>query len=395
MGGQAIYILLPSSLTELSYACSIPWLGTSPLELSCFAVFWLVQMVALWKGMRGIRQLEKYSAPVLIMLLFLLLAWAYVKAGGFGPMLSQPSMLSPSEFWSLFFPSLTASVGNWAGMALSIPDFARYARSQKDQVLGQLGLPLFMGCYAFIGLVVTSSTVVIFGRVISNPIDLLAAIGGTFVKVFAVPGVCLAILTTNVPANLVAPANSLVSLSPSTFSFKSGAIVSALIGAILFQPWKILKSPDSFVYTWLVGFSAILGPISGVLLSDYYLHRGTVLDINDLYSVSPNGSYYYSGGYNLVALACLVMSWVPVVPGFLHKVGMVKSVPRAFVFIYNTGWFFGFLVGGMLYGLLSCCIIRPIYGNHDWKFKAQIEGKIDTAPSASSLTDPILLGVEE
>ncbi|ONK75498.1 uncharacterized protein A4U43_C03F17530 [Asparagus officinalis] len=128
------------------------WLATSPLRVVLLAVFWLAQLAVLWKGCA--------PAPILISLASLLLSWAYVKAGGLGPMLNQPIKLSPAEFWALFFPSLTANVGSWGAMALSISDFTRYARSQRDQVLGQLGLPLFMGSFSFVGLAVTSSTAV-------------------------------------------------------------------------------------------------------------------------------------------------------------------------------------------------------------------------------------------
>ncbi|CAL9781749.1 unnamed protein product, partial [Musa acuminata subsp. burmannicoides] len=357
IGGQAVFLLLPASLRLSPYATPLPWLATSPLELAAFLLFWAAQLVLLWKGMHGIRALQKISAPILALLAALLLGWAYCSAGGFGPMLSLPPRLSPPEFWALFFPSLTANVGSWAAVALSIPDFSRYARSQADQVAGQLGLPLFMGAFAFVGLAVTSSTMVIFGRVVSNPIELLSMIDGTLAKLLAVPGITLAVVTTNIPANVVAPANALVSFRPATFSFRGGALLTALT-AILFQPWRIFRSTDSFVYTWLVSYSAVMGPIAGVLLADYYVVRRMELDVEELYWSSAAGRYYYTGGYNVVAMATVVASLAPVVPGFLHKVRVVKSVPGALAFIYNVSWFFGFFSSVGIYLVISAFCSR-------------------------------------
>jgi len=314
--------------------------------------FWLAQLAIVWKGMEGIRILEKYSAPILIFLTSWLLIWAYVNAGGLGYMLSLSSRLSAPQFWSIFFPSLTANISFWATLALNIPDFTRYAKSQKDQIIGQAGLPIFMGAFTFVGLAVTSSTKVIFGRLISNPIQLLGEIGGFTTTILAIFGISLATITTNIAANVVAPANALVNLSPSKFTFRKGAILTALLG-IAFQPWRLLKSSESFVYTWLVGYSALLGPIGGIILADYYLIQKMKLNIKDLYTLKPEGTYYYTGGYNLAAIVALIIGILPVTPGLLQKVGILGSVPEIFITIYNNAWFFSFFCAGILYWVLS------------------------------------------
>ncbi|KAL6988286.1 Neuronal calcium sensor 1 [Sarracenia purpurea var. burkii] len=353
IGGEAIFLLLPKLIKDSSFSQTLPWLGTSPLEFSCFLVFWLAQLTIVWKGMEGIRKLEKYSAPILITLTSCLLIWAYSNSGGFSHMFSLSSKLSRSEFWSVFFPSLTANISFWATLALNIPDFTRYAKSQSDQILGQAGLPIFMGAFTFVGLAVTSSTGVIFGRVISNPIELLGKIGGFSTTILAIIGISLATVTTNIAANVVAPANALVNLSPTKFSFRGGALLTAVLG-IAFQPWRLLRSSESFVYTWLLGYSALLGPIGGIILADYYLVKKTKLSIKDLYSLNPRGEYYYSGGYNLAAVAAMVVGILPVVPGFLEKIGVLSSVPNSFTIVYNNAWFFSFFSAGILYWILSC-----------------------------------------
>ncbi|KAJ7976872.1 purine-uracil permease NCS1-like [Quillaja saponaria] len=359
IGGEAIFLLLPNSIKQSTFSKFLPWLGTSPLEFACFIVFWVAQLTIVWKGIDGIRELEKYSAPILIVLTSCLLAWSYVKAGGFSHMLSISSSLSNSEFWSLFFPSLTANISFWATLALNIPDFTRYAKSQSDQIIGQAGLPVFMGAFTFVGLAVTSSTKVIFGQIISNPIQLLGQIGGFSTTILAIIGISLATITTNIAANVVAPANALVNLSPSKFTFRRGALLTALLG-IAFQPWRLLRSSESFVYTWLVGYSAIMGPIAGILLADYYLIQRKVLSIKDLYSLSPYGVYYYSRGFNLAAIVALVIGILPVIPGFLQKVGLATSVSDIFGAIYNNAWFFSFFSAGFFYWFLSSLI-----GNKD------------------------------
>ncbi|KAK4419283.1 Purine-uracil permease NCS1 [Sesamum alatum] len=352
IGGEAIFLLLPKIIKETTFAKPLSWLGTSPLEFACFITFWLAQLGIVWKGMDGIKELEKYSAPILILLTSCLLIWSYINAGGFSHMLSLSSRLSTSEFWALFFPSLTANISFWATVALNIPDFTRYAKTQRSQIMGQAGLPIFMGAFTFVGVAVTSSTKVIFGDVISSPIQLLGAIGGVWTKILAILGISLAVITTNIAANVVAPANALVNLSPSKITFQKGALITALLG-IAFQPWRLLQSSESFVYTWLVGYSAIMGPIGGIILSDYYLIQRADLSVKDLYTLSPTGAYYYFGGYNLAAIGALILGILPVIPGFLRKVGILSSVPDAFTVIYNNAWFVSFFSAGIIHWILS------------------------------------------
>ncbi|XP_020595439.1 purine-uracil permease NCS1 [Phalaenopsis equestris] len=342
IGGRALLLLLlPLSHPPL------------PLQFASFLFFCLAQIALIWPGMNAIRKLEIYSAPILILLTSSLLFWSVSSSGGFGPMLSLTSRLSPSEFWPLFFPALNANISFWATVALNIPDFSRYARSQRDQILGQIGLPVFMGLFTFVGLAVTSSTQLILGRLISDPIHLLAEIpGGPLIKLIAIIGVSLATITTNIAANMVAPANALINFNPSVFNFRRGAIVMAVIG-LLFQPWKLLGSSESFVYTWLLGSSALIGPIGGIMIVDYYLVKGMELDVEELYKEDGKGKYYYWRGYNLVAMAALVAGVLPVLPGFLKKVGILSYTSGFFVGLYNNAWFVSFFLAGFVYWGLS------------------------------------------
>ncbi|CAM0910889.1 unnamed protein product [Alopecurus aequalis] len=352
IGGRAIFLLLPARLkTYTPLLAPVPGLGASALEIACLLAFSAAQLAVIMRGMDGIRKLEQYSAPVLVAHISVLLAWAYVSAGGFGTILSLPSRLAGDEFWKVFFPALTANISFWSTVSVSIPDFARYARSQADQVLGQVGLPVFMGLFTFAGLAITSSTETIFGRVISDPIELLGLIGGPATKVFTIIGISLVIITTNIAANVVAPANTLVALAPRTFTFAKGALVTAMLG-IAFQPWRLLSSSESFVFTWLLGNAALMGPIGGVVLADHYLVRRTALDVDALYSEEAGSPYYFQGGFNAAAMVAMVAGFAAVVPGFLHNVGLLPSVPKALVVAYDNAWFVSFFVAGALYYLL-------------------------------------------
>jgi NCS1 family nucleobase:cation symporter-1 len=219
------------------------------------------------------------------------------------------------QFWAVFFPSLTAMVGFWATMALNIPDFTRFAKTQKDQFLGQaLGLPLPMAFFAFIGVAVTSATVVIYGEAIWDPVQLAGQMGGMS-TIVALCGLVVATLTTNLAANVVAPAYGFSNLSPNKISFKVGGYITAGIGIAIF-PWKLLETAGGYLFTWLVGYSALLGPIAGIMLADYFFIRRTELEIKELYK--SDGIYSKASGWNLAGILALVIGVVPNLPGFCH-----------------------------------------------------------------------------
>ena len=209
-----------------------------------------------------------------------------------------------------------------------------------------------MGAFTFLGLAVTSSTEVILGCVISNPIEVLGQIGGIVPISLSILGVSLATLTTNIAANVVAPANVLVNFSPSWFTFKWGTLLTAIL-RIICQPWRLLQSSESFIYTWLIGYSALLGPIGGIILVDYVIIRLRVLDIDALYSCSPHGQYWYYRGYNISDLASLLVGMAPVIPGFLHTVGLLNMSSPSFLILYNNSWFVSFFTAGLVYWAFS------------------------------------------
>ncbi|MFL6514856.1 MAG: NCS1 family nucleobase:cation symporter-1 [Chthoniobacterales bacterium] len=356
IGGNAIYKI--SSVFAPSLATgSAGFLGINLAQFVCFMFFWAVNILVVYKGIDCIRWLLNIKAPLLIALGLLLLWWAYQKGGGFGPILAQPSVFDAGQpkagqFWKFFVPALTGMIGFWATLSLNIPDFSRYACSQRDQVLGQaLGLPLTMALYSFIGVAVTSATTIIYGHTIWDPVDVLTRFTNPVVLVVAMLALCIATLATNIAANVVSPANDFSHLSPRRISFRTGGLITGVIG-ILMMPWKLVADPSGYIFAWLVGYSALLGPIGGIMIADYYVWRRRKLHLAALYQ--PNSEYRFTGGFSLIAIFVLLVAVLPNLPGFLVTVKLVDAaaVPAFFVRLYDYAWFVGFAIGFVLYLLL-------------------------------------------
>ena len=355
IGGWAIYKVLGVFFPALEKMAALPLLGINAPQIVCFLLFWGLNMFVIYKGIDSIRVLLNIKAPLLILLGLLLLFWAYQRAGGFGSMLSKPSAFDPGQpkaggFWKFFFPALTGMIGFWATLSLNIPDFTRYARSQRDQVVGQaLGLPTTMGLYSFIGVAVTSATVVIFGESIWDPVVLVTKFTNPALLVFSLLALCIATLATNIAANVVSPANDFANLSPKTISFQRGGYITGVIG-ILIMPWKLVSDPSGYIFKWLVAYSALLGAIGGVLIADYFVVRKTRLDLPALYHA--DGPYWYRGGFNPVAFVALVLGIAPNIPGFLGTVGLMK-VPAIWMSLYHYAWFLAFAISFVVYAAFT------------------------------------------
>ena len=340
IGGEAINAML--------IALAPSWAHVSYGPAMCFAFFWLLNVAVILRGIETIRFLQGVSAPFLLLIGLALLLWARNKAGGFGPMLSNPSKFhSFSEFFRFFIPSLTGVVGFWATVSLNIPDFTRYARSQRDQIVGQaLGLPATMTFYSFIGIAVTSATTIIFGEALWDPVKVLARLRHPWAVVLAMIALLVATLNVNVAANVVSPSNDFSNLSPRRISFRTGGLITCAVG-IAMQPWKLMANYGSYIFGWLVGYSGFLGPIAGILICDYFVLRGKVLAPQDLYR--RGGQYEYASGVNWQAIVALALG---VGVAFI---GLVVPPLRV---LYNYAWFVGFAVSFAAYFVLMSSFRR-------------------------------------
>ena len=334
IGGQAIFSML-----------KIVWPGAASLAGSswiCFFLFWAINMMVIWRGIETIKLLEGIGAPFMLVVGLLLLFWITRKAGGFGPVLhTQSKFHSTTEFVRFFIPALTGMVGFWSTVALNIPDFTRYAKSQRAQMIGQaMGLPTAMTLYAFIGVAVTSASALIFGAPIWDPVVLLGRFNQPVVALIALVALLLATLNTNVAANVVSPSNDFSNLRPSLISFRTGGLITGVVG-ILMMPWKLISDFSAYIFGWLVGCSALLGPIAGIMICDYYVVRRRRLEVESLYQ--RGGPYEYSKGFNPKAVIALVAG---------VSVALIGLGVPAVRWLYDYAWFIGFVVSGGLYFLL-------------------------------------------
>ncbi len=356
IGGAAIYSILVTLdwITPATEANILPFLGISSGQFLCFLMFWLLHVAIVVTGIESIKWFEVYAAPFLIACGIALLIWAFVAvddtAALFTTSTPRPDGVS---FWSIFFPQLTAMVGFWATLSLNIPDFTRYCRSQKDQAAGQLiGLPSTMTLFSFVGIIVTGATVVLYGQAIWDPVELVARMGSSWIVVLSMVALLIATLSTNLAANVVSPANGFSNLAPRWISFRTGALMTAAIG-ILIMPWRLMTDLSDYIFVWLIGYSALLGPIAGIMLCDYFVIRRTELDVEALYD--PEGEY---AGISLAAMLALVLSVLPNLPGFINAVTGTAGTEEAFFHaffdqIYGYAWFIGLPLAMFFYWLFK------------------------------------------
>ena len=335
IGGEAIDVLLRTLWPA--------WSGVAHHTGICFLAFWAINLAVVVAGIGCIRFLQGVSAPILLLVGVALLGWAYVTAGGFGPMLSAPAKFnSTGDLLKFLIPALNGTVGFWSTVSLNIPDFTRFAKDQRGQAIGQaIALPLTMTLYSFVGIAVTSATMVIYGTAIWDPVQLMARMHSPFAVVIALAAVLLATLNVNIGANVVSPANDFSNLWPRKISFKTGGILTCFAG-IAMMPWKLLANHRTFIFGWLGGYAAVLGPVAGIMICDYWIVRRRRLLLDDLYL--RGGAYEYSSGYNWKCIGALVAG------AGCALIGLAVAPLRV---LYDYSWFVGFVVSfAAYYGLM-------------------------------------------
>lgn len=321
-------------------------LGVDTAQLLWFVVFWLICVYFIWNGMESIKWMEALSAPLLLACGGALLAWAIVRGGGLGNIMAQPAT---RPFAETFAVGLTSSVSFWATLALNIPDFSRYARSQRDQAIGQaIAMPTSMTLFAFIGVAATAASAIVFGKPIGDPTALATHFESRLVVGVGMFALALATLSTNIAANVVSPANDFANLAPSKISYRTGGMITATIGLLMF-PWLILKNLGTYIYTWLVGYGVLLGPIGAIMMVDYFLLRKTELVVDELYA--RGGRYEYANGINWRAMIAFGCGVAPCLPGFIVQAAHLapSTVPSLFNHLYTWAWFVSSGVAGAVY----------------------------------------------
>jgi len=314
--------------------------GHTTTEWLSFLLFWGLNIGVIYRGMNLLRLVENWAAPYVLVVTAVLLVWAVKAANGFGPLLAHPGTLnSMHAFLPVFWPSLTAMIGFWATLSLNMPDFTRFGRSQREQAVGQaVALPTTMFLFAAMGVLITSASAILYGEPIWDPVKLVGHFTNPWIVGFAMFSVVIATLAVNIAANVVSPANDFANAMPRWISFKTGGLVTGLVG-IAMQPWRLLADPKGYIFAWLVGYSGGLGSIAGVLIADYWIVRRRSLNLADLYR--PKGEY---GGWSVPAvvatLAGCALAWG----------GLVIPVLKP---LYDYAWFVGFFSAGAIYVVMK------------------------------------------
>ncbi|MFI9102486.1 NCS1 family nucleobase:cation symporter-1 [Streptomyces fildesensis] len=360
IGGQGIFVLLGKIFgggwADVGKIGGYPW----TLWL-CFVVFWVLELAIIYRGMDTLRRFENWAAPFVLVGAVVLLIWITVKAGGLGPLLDQPSKLGwGSDFWPVFFPSLMGMIGFWSTLSLNIPDFTRFGAGQRAQIWGQtLGLPTTMTFFALLSVLVTSGSQAVYGAAIWNPVDLAAKSDNVFGLVFALVTVLIATISVNIAANVVSPAYDLSNLAPKYINFRTGALITGVVGVVIF-PWKLIETPEFYIFTWLGVVGGLLGTVAGILIADYWIIRRTVLDLVDLYT--PGGRYWYTAGWNWRAVAAFVVGGVLAIGGSHSEPGKgpfpVDGMIPFLKPLADYGWAVGLGSALVLYTVLMHPLLR-------------------------------------
>ena len=265
IGGEALQALGASLWRGWPTCLGGGLFGHLPTMWLSFAVFWSLNILIVYRGMDLLRKVENWAAPFVLVMAAILVGWALWRAHGLGPIIAQSQ---PTEsFWKIFAPSLTAMIGFWATLSLNMPDFTRFGRSQREQMIGQVvALPTTMTVFAAMSVLITSATAVIYGVQIWDPVQLVARFESRAVVAVAMFTIVVATLSVNIAANVVSPANDLANLAPKHISFRTGGLITGVAGIVM-MPWKLLADPSGYVFAWLGGYSGGLASIAGVLIA--------------------------------------------------------------------------------------------------------------------------------
>jgi nucleobase:cation symporter-1, NCS1 family len=343
IGGEALNTFFASVVPGWPALLGSGFGGHTTTEWLSFLLFWGLNVFVIYRGMDLLRHVENWAAPFVLIMTAGLLTWAIWRADGVGPLLADPGRFTTAaDFFKVFVPSLTAMIGFWATLSLNMPDFTRFGRSQREQMVGQVvALPTTMFVFAAMGVLITSATAVIYGELIWDPIKLVGRFRDPLVIAISMFTAVVATLAVNIAANVVSPANDFANAFPRAISFKTGGLITGLLG-IAIQPWRLLADPSGYIFTWLLGYSGGLGSIAGVLIADYWIVRRTQLRLEDLYLTG--GAYRYTSGWHVpgavATLAGCAAAWS----------GLLIPVLRP---LYDYAWFIGFGVAALIYLALA------------------------------------------
>lgn len=336
IGGEALNTFFTSVIPAWPTLLGSGFGGHTTTAWVSFLCFWGLNVFIIYRGMDLLRRVENWAAPFVLVMTTALLIWAVRQAHGFGPLLSAPGKFhTNAEFFHVFVPSLTAMVGFWATLSLNMPDFTRFGRSQREQIVGQVvALPTTMFLFAAMGVLITSATSIIYGQLIWDPVQLVGRFRDPLIVAISMFTAVVATLAVNIAANTVSPANDFANAFPRAISFKTGGLLTGVLGIVI-QPWRLLADPSGYIYTWLLGYSGGLGSIAGVLIADYWVVKRRRLKLEDLYLMDGAYAGWHAPGV-VATLAGCALAWG----------GLVIPILRP---LYDYAWFVGLGVSFVVY----------------------------------------------
>jgi NCS1 family nucleobase:cation symporter-1 len=317
-------------------------LGLSHLGWVCFISIWLVQLAILAYGMEMVRRYEAFAGPIILLTVASLAIWMYLQADGhIAWSIREP--LHGFEMWRNIFGGGALWLAIYGTLILNFCDFARSAPSKRSIRIGNFwGLPVNVMVFACITVMLCGAQFSIDGRIIQSPTEIIQSIPNTFFLVLGCLAFLIVTVAVNIMANFVAPAFVLSNLAPRLLTFRRAGMISATL-AVLILPWNLYNSPVVIVY-FLAGLGALLGPLYGIIMADYWLLRGAKVNVPELYSESPQGAYYYTRGINPRAVAAFVPA---------AAISIALALIPAFETVSAFSWLFGAAIGASAYLLLS------------------------------------------
>jgi NCS1 family nucleobase:cation symporter-1 len=355
IGGGALFILAGAIFgpgwVHATAVAGQPW-----THWLSFAIFWALNILIIVRGMDTLRRFENWAAPFVLVVAVFLLGWMIYEAKGLGPILTQSGKLGwGPQFWPVFFPSLMGMIAFWATLSLNMPDFTRFGASQRQQVVGQvLGLPTTMTFFSLLAVLITSATVVVYGKPIWDPVELTGRFTNPVVVVLALFTLAVATLSVNVAANTVSPSYDFSNAIPKLISFRTGGLITGVVGIVI-QPWRLIADPHIYIFTWLGFYGGLLGSVAGILIADYWLVRRRNLRLGDLYR--SDGVYRYWGGWNPRAVIAIVIGAVLAVGGAYSAPAGSGPFPTGGMIgalrpLYDYNWVVGLVGAFVVYSLL-------------------------------------------
>lgn len=346
VGGKALHVIV-GRLAGDGWVHAPVVLGQVWTLWLCFLAFWVVQMLIIWRGMEAIRRFENWTAPLVSVGFLVLLGYVAVKAGGFGPILAEPSKLGwGADFWKVFFPSLMGMIAFWSTLSLNMPDFTRFGGSQRKQAVGQvLGLPTTMSFIAIVAILTTSGAMALYGEAIWDPAELASRFDSTAVVLVALVALVLATVSANLAANVVSPSYDFSNAFPKKITFAVGGLITGVIGIVI-QPWRLISDPGIYIFAWLGFYGGLLASVAGVFVAGYWVLAKTRLELRDLY-LAGRGAYWFKAGWNWRAVVATLVGSVLAVGGAYNGPFPADGLIPFLKPLYDYNWVVG-LVGGML-----------------------------------------------